>query len=606
MKGFKSFLKYLVPYWAKGIVSVLLSLLSTTFSLFSFTMVIPFLGILFKTQPMVEAPVEFEFTYEAIQHNFNYYVSNIINTDGEAKALLMVSFLVVIFVFLKTFSQYGSNYAMAPIRTGVVKDIRNKLNTKILNLQLSYFSEERKGDLISRMTNDVQEIEISVVTSLNNAIKAPIAIIIYLTSLFVMSPFLTFFVLILLPVSGVVIGKIGKSLRRKSVKSQEKLGLLLSFIEETLFGLRIIKAFNTEKYIDKRFRDENRSYARLLKRIWRRKDLAGPTSEFLATVVIIIIMWYGGSMVLSQDVTMQPQEFIAYLVIFSQIITPAKDISTVYYNLQRGMASLDRINVILDAEVKIKEKDHAESITEFTNNIEYKDLSFKYIEDYVLKNINLKIEKGKSVALVGQSGSGKSTLVDLLPRFYDVEKGEVLIDGHNIKDLKIGDLRNLMGIVSQESILFNDTIYNNIAFGIDSASEEDIIAAAKVANAHEFILQTEKGYQTNIGDRGSKLSGGQRQRISIARAVLKNPPILILDEATSALDTESEKLVQDALYKLMKNRTSIVIAHRLSTVRDADEICVMHEGEIVERGKHDNLIEQNGIYKKLHDLQIFA
>lgn len=606
MKGFKSFLKYLVPYWAKGIVSVLLSLLSTTFSLFSFTMVIPFLGILFKTQPMVEAPVEFEFTYEAIQHNFNYYVSNIINTDGEAKALLMVSFLVVIFVFLKTFSQYGSNYAMAPIRTGVVKDIRNKLNTKILNLQLSYFSEERKGDLISRMTNDVQEIEISVVTSLNNAIKAPIAIIIYLTSLFVMSPFLTFFVLILLPVSGVVIGKIGKSLRRKSVKSQEKLGLLLSFIEETLFGLRIIKAFNTEKYIDKRFRDENRSYARLLKRIWRRKDLAGPTSEFLATVVIIIIMWYGGSMVLSQDVTMQPQEFIAYLVIFSQIITPAKDISTVYYNLQRGMASLDRINVILDAEVKIKEKDHAESITEFTNNIEYKNLSFKYIEDYVLKNINLKIEKGKSVALVGQSGSGKSTLVDLLPRFYDVEKGEVLIDGHNIKDLKIGDLRNLMGIVSQESILFNDTIYNNIAFGIDSASEEDIIAAAKVANAHDFILQTEKGYQTNIGDRGSKLSGGQRQRISIARAVLKNPPILILDEATSALDTESEKLVQDALYKLMKNRTSIVIAHRLSTVRDADEICVMHEGEIVERGKHDNLIEQNGIYKKLHDLQIFA
>lgn len=606
MKGFSSFLKYLVPYWAKGIVSVLLSLLSTTFSLFSFTMVIPFLGILFKTQPMVETPVEFEFTYKAVQHNFNYYVSNIINTDGEAKALLMVSFLVVIFVFLKTFSLYGSNYAMAPIRTGVVKDIRNKLNTKILNLQLSYFSEERKGDLISRMTNDVQEIEISVVTSLNNAIKAPIAIIIYLTSLFVMSPFLTFFVLILLPVSGAVIGKIGKSLRRKSVKSQEKLGLLLSFIEETLFGLRIIKAFNTEKYIDKRFRDENTRYARLLKRIWRRKDLAGPTSEFLATLVIIIIMWYGGSMVLSQDVTMQPQEFIAYLVIFSQIITPAKDISTVYYNLQRGMASLDRINVILDADVKIKEKENAEPISEFTNSIEYKDLSFKYIEDYVLKNINLKIEKGRSIALVGQSGSGKSTLVDLLPRFYDVEEGEILIDGHNIKDLKIGDLRNLMGIVSQESILFNDTIYNNIAFGIDSASEEDIIAAAKVANAHEFILQTEKGYQTNIGDRGSKLSGGQRQRISIARAVLKNPPILILDEATSALDTESEKLVQDALYKLMKNRTSIVIAHRLSTVRDADEICVMHEGEIVERGKHDNLIEQNGIYKKLHDLQIFA
>jgi subfamily B ATP-binding cassette protein MsbA len=606
MKGFGSFLKYLVPYWVKGVISILLSLLSTTFSLFSFTMVIPFLGILFKTQPMVETPVEFEFTYEAIQHNFNYYVSHIINTDGEAKALLMVSILVVIFVFLKTFSQYGSNYAMAPIRTGVVRDIRNRLNAKILDLQLSYFNEERKGDLISRMTNDVQEIEISVVTSLNNAVKSPIAIIIYLTSLFVMSPFLTIFVLILLPVSGVIIGKIGKSLRRKSVKSQEKLGLLLSYIEETLFGLRIIKAFNTEKYINKRFQDENTAYARLLKRIWRRKDLAGPTSEFLATVVIIIIMWYGGSMVLSKNVTMQPQEFIAYLVIFSQIITPAKDISTVYYNLQRGMASLDRINVILDAEVKIKEKADAKPITEFKESIEYKKLNFKYVEDYVLKDINLSIEKGKTIALVGQSGSGKSTLVDLLPRFYDVKEGEILIDNHNIKDLKINDLRNLMGIVSQESILFNDTIYNNIAFGIDSASEEDIIAAAKVANAHEFILQTEKGYQTNIGDRGSKLSGGQRQRISIARAVLKNPPILILDEATSALDTESEKLVQDALYKLMKNRTSIVIAHRLSTVRDADEICVMHEGEIVERGKHSELIDQNGIYKKLHDLQIFA
>ncbi len=606
MKGLGNFLKYLIPYWVKGVLSIVLSLLSTIFSLFSLTMVMPFLGILFKTQSAVESPVELELSVESITHNFNYYVSNIISKEGPGQALFIVSIMVVVFVFLKAISLYGSNYAMAPIRTGVVRDIRNKLNAKIMQLQLSYFNEERKGDLISRMTNDVTEIEISVVTSLNNAIKAPITIIVYLTMLFIMSPFLTIFVLILLPISGAIIGRIGKSLRKKSVKSQDKLGLLLSYIEESLFGLRIIKAFNTEKFINKRFVDENNSYARLLKKIWRRKDLAGPFSEFMATIVIVIIMWYGGSMVLDQDAGMKPQEFIAYLVIFSQIITPSKDLSTVYYNLQRGMASLDRINVILDADITIKDKPNAIGKKDFEENIEYKGLSFKYIEDYVLKNINIKIEKGKMIALVGQSGSGKSTLVDLLPRFYDVIEGGISIDGHNIQDLKVKDLRGLMGIVSQESILFNDTIYNNIAFGIESATEEEIIAAAKVANAHEFILQTEHGYQTNIGDRGSKLSGGQRQRISIARAVLKNPPILILDEATSSLDTESEKLVQDALFKLMENRTSIVIAHRLSTVRDADEICVMHEGEIVERGKHDELIDKKGIYKKLHDLQIFA
>ncbi|MFC2151121.1 ABC transporter ATP-binding protein [Bacteroidota bacterium] len=606
MKAFRNFLKYLIPYWVKGLISILLSLLSTIFSLFSFTLVIPFLGILFKTQELVQDPVAFEFSFESIKHNFNYYVSNIITSDGEAKALLMVSVLVVIFVFLKTISHYGSNYAMAPLRTGIVRDIRNKLNAKIMDLQISYFTEERKGDMISRMTNDVTEIEVSVVSSLNNAIKAPITIVIYLVTLFIMSPFLTIFVLILLPISGTIIGSIGKSLRRKSLKSQERLGMLLSYIEETLFGLRIIKAFNTEKYINKRFVNENNSYARLLKKIWRRRELAGPFSEFMATIVIIVIMWYGGSMVLNQNVGLQPQDFIAYLIIFSQIIPPAKEISTVYYNFQRGLASIDRINVILDADIKIKDKPNAKSIDVFNDVVEYKDLSFKYIEDYVLKNVNLKIEKGKTVALVGQSGSGKSTLVDLLPRFYDVIEGEISIDGHNIQDLKIKDLRNLMGIVSQESILFNDTIYNNIAFGLEDATEKEIIAAAKVANAHEFILQTENGYQTNIGDRGSKLSGGQRQRISIARAVLKNPPILILDEATSALDTESEKLVQDALFKLMENRTSIIIAHRLSTVRDADEICVMHEGIIVERGKHKQLIKKQGVYKKLHDLQIFA
>jgi ATP-binding cassette, subfamily B, bacterial MsbA len=606
MKGYRKILEYIIPYWGKGLSSILFALLATIFSLFSFTMVIPFLGILFKNQPIIENPVAWEFSSDVFMHNFNYFLSQIILTQGERVALLSVSILVIIFVMLKTSMQYSSNYVMAPLRNGVVRDIRNKLNQKILGLQLSYFTEERKGDIISRMTSDVQEVETSVVRSLNNAIKAPITIIIYLAVLFITSPFLTIFVLLLLPISGGVIGRIGKSLRRKSEKGQSQLGLILSYIEETLFGLRIIKAFNTEDKIHDRFVKENNAYTQLMNRIWRRKDLAGPFSEFMATVVIVIIMWYGGSMVLNNDATMSPQTFMFYLVVFSQIIPPSKDLSTVYYNVQRGLASLDRIEVILDANIKITEKPDAKPIRDFKENIEYKNVNFKYIEDYVLKDINLSINKGQTVALVGQSGSGKSTLVDLLPRFYDIKEGEIKIDGINIQDLKILDLRNLMGIVSQESILFNDTIYNNIAFGMETASEEEIVAAAKVANAHEFILQTEHGYQTNIGDRGSKLSGGQRQRISIARAVLKNPPILILDEATSSLDTESEKLVQDALFKLMENRTSIVIAHRLSTVRNADEICVLQEGKIVERGKHDDLIALKGVYKKLYDLQSFA
>jgi len=606
MKDFFRFIKYTFAYWKLGLSSVGASFLSTIFSMFSLTMVVPFLGILFDNQPLVENPVEFAFNAESIKQWFSYFISQIIVEDGPRVAILTVSVLVVIFVLLKTLFHYLGSYFMAPLRTGVVRDIRNKLNDKILKLSISYFTEERKGDIISRMTNDVQEIEASVVNSLNNAIKAPITIIVYITVLFIMSPFLTLFVLLLLPISGALIGKIGKSLRRNSAKGQAKLGLLISYIEETLFGLRIIKAFNTEHKIGERFYKENNAYNSLMIKVWRKKDLASPFSEFMATTVIMIIMWYGGNMVLSNEVTMLPQAFIAYLVIFSQIITPAKDLSTVYYNVQRGLASIERINVILNAEITINDKPNAKPIEKFEKEIEYKNLSFKYIEDYVLKNINIKVEKGKTIALVGQSGSGKSTLVDLLPRFYDVREGEILIDGNNIQDLKIKDLRGLMGIVSQESILFNDTIFNNIAFGMEGATEEQVIAAAKIANAHEFILQTENGYETNIGDRGSKLSGGQRQRISIARAVLKNPPILILDEATSSLDTESERLVQDALSNLMRNRTSIVIAHRLSTIRDADEIIVLHEGEIVERGKHAELIEKKGVYKRLHDLQLFA
>ena len=607
MKIISRIFKLVKSYSLRIFFSVFFALLGTIFSLGSFVMITPFLQILFKIQPVVNESVELNIrNFESIKHNFNYFLSQLMLSSGEKQALLAVSIILVFMVLLKTFFLYSSRLAMIPIRTGVVRDLRNSLNTKILNLQLSYFTEERKGDIISRMTSDVQEVENTVVSSLFGAIKAPITIIIYLISLFAISFKLTLIVLVLLPVTGFIIGKIGKSLRRRSAKSQQKLGLLLSYIEESLFGLRIIKAFNSEIKIDTRFQEENSSYTHLMNRIWRKKDLAGPLSEFLSTSVIVILLWYGGNMVLGDSSSLNPADFILYLVIFSQIIVPAKDLSTVSYAVQKGMASMDRIDHVLDAKVSIIEKPNAKGITEFMNSIEYKNLSFKYIEDYVLKNINLKVKKGNTVALVGQSGSGKSTLVDLLPRFYDVMEGEIQIDGNNIQDLKIKELRSLMGIVSQESILFNDTIYNNIAFGMESANEEQIIEAAKVANAHEFILQTENGYQTNIGDRGSKLSGGQRQRISIARAVLKNPPILILDEATSALDTESEKLVQDALFKLMKNRTSIVIAHRLSTVRDANEICVLHEGEIVERGKHDELIKKQGVYKKLHDLQIFA
>ena len=596
----------MTPYWGKGLLSIFLSLLSTIFSLFSFTLAIPFLGILFDNQPRVTDPIPFEFTKEAIMQNFNYFLSQIIESGGVQKGLLAVSIMIVFFVFFKTLFHYLSNYAMAPLRTKTVRDIRDHLNSKILELQLSYFTEERKGDLISRMTSDVKEIEASIIRSLNNAIKAPITIIIYLITLLIISPKLTLFVMILLPLSGFVIGRIGKSLKRKSLKGQKRLGVLLSYIEETLYGLRIIKSFSTEEKIHNRFKKENQAYTRLMTRIWRKKELAGPFSEFMATIVIVIVMWFGGNIVLSSDSLMSPQEFMGYLIIFSQIIQPSKELSTVYYNLQKGLASVDRISGILDAKVTINEKQDARSINNFNDKVEYKNLSFKYIEDYVLKDINLEIKKGHKVALVGQSGSGKSTLVDLLPRFYDIAEGEINIDGNNVQDLKINDLRGLMGIVSQESILFNDTIYNNIAFGLENATEEEIIEAAKIANAHEFILQTEHGYETNIGDRGTKLSGGQRQRISIARAVLKNPPIMILDEATSALDTESERLVQDALFKLMKNRTSIVIAHRLSTVRDADEICVLQNGEIVERGKHNELLEKKGVYKKLHDLQTFA
>jgi len=608
MSKFSNLLKvtrFVKPYWGKLVLSIAAATVGTLFSLFSFAMAMPFLKILFENQEMVADPKPFALKRDAILHNINYYISNIIADEGQVAALGIVSILILIFVFFKTSMTYMGNYLLAPIRTGIVRDIRDEMYRKILDLQLAFFSEERKGDIISRMTGDVQEIERSVMKSIKNAIKAPITIIMYFVSLMILSWQMTLFVLILLPLSGLIIGRIGKSLRKKSLRGQRKLGTLLSYIEETLFGLSIIKAFNGETSFANRFGDENNRYSRLMKKVWRRRDLAGPLSEYLSTIVIVVVMYYGGMMVLNDNSGLSPEAFITYLIIFSQIIPPAKQVSNVYYNVQRGMASVDRVRDIIQAKVKIQEKPDARPIRDFNSAIDYKEVSFKYTDKYVLKDINLTIPKGSTVALVGQSGAGKTTLANLLPRFYDVTKGRIAIDGKDLRDYKIHDLRDLMGIVTQESILFNDSIYDNIAFGITGAREDDVISAAKIANAHPFIVETEHGYQTNIGDRGSKLSGGQRQRISIARAILKNPPILILDEATSSLDTESESLVKDAMEKLMSNRTSLIIAHRLSTIQNADKIVVMEEGEIVESGAHNELLDKQGVYSKLYKMQVF-
>ena len=499
-------------------------------------------------------------------------------------------------------------FALAPIRNGVVRDIREQLYRKILVLPVSYFSEERKGDILSRMTADVQEIEHCIMSTLEVTFKEPLTIAFYLGFMFFISPQLTVFVLVMLVVTALVVGSIGRSLKRKSTRGQAKLGELISIIEESLTGLRIIKAFNAEESQENKFVKENTVYLHIMTRIQRRRDLSSPLSEFLGIAIIVVVLWFGGSLVLDPESGMEAAVFIGFMVIFSQLIPPAKSFSSAFYNIQKGLASADRINKILDAEIKIIEKKDARKIKEFSQSIEFKDVSFAYFnfdDKKVLDKINVTIKKGKMVALVGQSGAGKTTLVDLLPRFYDPIEGGILIDGVNIKDYKLGDLRKLLGVVTQESILFNDSVYNNISIGVENASKEEIINAAKIANAHDFITQLEYGYDTLIGDRGDKLSGGEKQRLTIARAILNDPPILILDEATSSLDTQSEKLVQDAIYKLMKNRTSIVIAHRLSTIQYADEIIVMQEGQIIEQGNHIGLMAKNGVYRKLVDLQAF-
>ncbi len=608
MKNYFRLLRYVKSYKGYALLNILFNMLSVIFSLVSLTMVIPFLNVLFS-QATEFHQEPWSLSPKALFANFNYYLSQYIAANGKMEALILICILVIVLFFLKNFFRYLAMYFIAPIRNGVVRDLRNGMYEKVLYLPLSYFSDERKGDLISRMTSDVQEIEWSIMQSLEVVFREPLTILLFLGTMITISPQLSIFVFVLLPIAGLLIGQIGKSLRRTSAKSQAKMGMLLSTIEETLSGMRIIKAFTSELFSMEKFGKINDEYRRLMTRLYRKRDLSSPLSEFLGAIVMVVVIYFGGKLVLDGSSRLEPAMFIAFIVIFSQLIPPAKSFTEAYSNVQRGLASVDRINKILDAEVTIRDKEHALQITDFNHTVEYRDVSFAYHKGgtgWVLHNVNLKIEKGKTIALVGQSGSGKTTLADLLPRFYDLEEGEILIDGENIKDYRLADLRGLMGIVTQESILFNDTVLNNIAFGMPNIKEEDVIAAAKIANAHDFIMQMPEGYQTNIGDRGGKMSGGQRQRISIARAVLKNPPILILDEATSALDTESERLVQDALTQLMKNRTTLVIAHRLSTIQHADEIIVMQKGEILERGKHAELLISGGVYKKLYELQTFV
>lgn len=598
--------RFIPPYKIRVIKSIIYNFLHAIFGSLSIAMLIPILGIIFNSQQEVTEKIPFHFDSTTIRHLFNYYITQIKIEYGPSATLILIGGFAVLATALKTGFAYLGAYELIYIRNGVVRDIRRKIYLKILSLPLPFFSEERKGDIIARMTGDVQEVEASVMSSLDMFFQSPILIIVYLAMMLIMSWQLTLFVFILLPIMGTLIGRVGKNLKRHSWEGQTKMGEILALMEETLSGLRIIKAFNAEKKMDNRFSEENEEYRKIQNRLMRRRSLAHPMSEFLGTIVIVIILWFGGSLVLGQNASLTPEVFISYIALFYCIINPAKNLTNAYYSIQKGMAAMDRIDVILNAESAIQEPKTPKKLLQFSHQIEYKNVEFSYNESKtILKGISLVIPKGKTIALVGQSGSGKSTFVDLLPRFYDVQKGQITIDGIDIRELTFFNLREFMGNVNQDPILFNDTIYNNIAFGVESATPEDVENAARIANAHEFITQTEKGYQTIIGDRGGKLSGGQRQRLSIARAVLKNPPIMILDEATSALDTESEKLVQEALDNLMKNRTSIVIAHRLSTIKNADLICVFHEGEIVERGTHEELLAQKGIYTKLYSMQNF-
>ena len=607
MKEFFKVLRRFVPPYRKYLVlTVLFNILSAVLNIFSFAAIIPILNILFKTEESLRQveymPITFGNLKESLMNNMNYYMQEFILDWGATTTLLVIGLFLAFATFLKTGAYFLSSATIIPIRTGVVRDIRNQLYQKITSLPLGFFSEERKGDIIARMSGDVQEIETSIMSSLDMLFKNPILIIMYFGTLLFISWQLTLFTIVFVPLFGWFMGYVGRKLKQNSVKAESLWSDTMSVVEETLGGLRIIKAFNAEDKMNAKFAKVNNEYRDNIQWVNTRQQLAHPMSEFLGTVMIIIVLWFGGVQVLN-SASMSGSTFIYYLVILYSIINPLKEFSKAGYNIPKGLASMERVDKILMAENTIKEPEHPKHIENFEHQIEFKDVSFRYGETWILRHINLVIPKGKTIAIVGQSGSGKSTMVDLIPRYYDVQEGEVLIDGINVKDLGIQDLRQLIGNVNQEAILFNDSFRNNISFGVDAASDEEIAEAAKIANAYDFIMQSEHQFETNIGDRGGRLSGGQRQRVSIARAILKNPPILILDEATSALDTESERLVQDALERLMKTRTTVAIAHRLSTIKNADEICVLHEGQIVERGTHEELLNIDGYYKKLNDMQ---